>query len=365
MQVKDSLTGSSSSTSSASHYYASDRQQQSSGDDEVDNRLGDGDAAGSLGIPPPSNGGGEDGEGASGGGGGSSALRKHADWRTQETTDGSHHPSHYRRRRPASATSPYSANPNDEDSVPTVFVRGQGPGRRAGHTATAVNRHVYVFGGSCGSDYLNDFFMLDTDPIPPVAISEPTSLQLLERRLRHFYNDEEFSDVTFLVEGRRVFGHKLVLSLVSDCFRAMFTTYGAGPGAGFRESSSDCAEIEIPNCSYDAFVAMLEYVYTGRPPKFEVFHGPPPSPPDGSEMVVGGGGPDNRARAIERVVDLLELADQFFLEHLKQICERALWPAVSAETVEYFLQVAQKTNASQLEAVCRHFERNREIDLSI
>ena len=46
-----------------------------------------------------------------------------------------------------------SPNPNDEDSIPTVIVHGRGPGRRAGHTATAVNRKIFVFGGSCGSDY--------------------------------------------------------------------------------------------------------------------------------------------------------------------------------------------------------------------
>lgn len=46
-----------------------------------------------------------------------------------------------------------AVNPNDEDSIPTVMVHGIGPGRRAGHTATAVNRKIFVFGGSCGSDY--------------------------------------------------------------------------------------------------------------------------------------------------------------------------------------------------------------------
>ena len=51
-----------------------------------------------------------------------------------------------------------SPNPNDEDTVPAVLVQGRGPGRRAGHTATAVNRKIYIFGGSCGSDYLNDFW---------------------------------------------------------------------------------------------------------------------------------------------------------------------------------------------------------------
>jgi len=47
------------------------------------------------------------------------------------------------------------ANPNDEDALPTIVIEGKGPGRRAGHTATAVNRrYLCVFGGSCGSDYL-------------------------------------------------------------------------------------------------------------------------------------------------------------------------------------------------------------------
>jgi len=244
----------------------------------------------------------------------------------------------------ASAAS-QSGNPNDEDGVATIFVSGNGPGRRAGHTATAVDRQIFVFGGSCGSDYLNDFFVLDTDPIPYIEIAEPTSIQLCERRLRHFYNDEEFSDVTFIVEGREIYGHKLILSLVSDCFQAMFTTKHGGGTGGFRESSSDCTEIEIPNCTYDAFLTMVEYIYTGQTPKVDV-------------VVAATGVADGHA--IERVVNLLELADLYFLEHLKQLCERMLNPAITPETVEYFLQISQKTNARQLEAVCRHLERNHD-----
>ena len=242
-----------------------------------------------------------------------------------------HHPAYAPWRRPrhhpvGAPSSMHSPNPNDEDTVPTVIVQGKGPGRRAGHTATAVNRRLYVFGGSCGSDYLNDFFVLDTDPPPRAILTEPTSIQLLERRLRHFFNDEDFSDVTFVVEGRRVYGHKMVLSIVSDCFRAMFTT-------GFRESEAG-AEIEIPDCSYDAFTTMMEYIYTGRVPKLE-------------------------GNQIHRIVDLMELADQFFLDHLKQNCEMLLQIAVNNDTVEFLHQVAQKTNAAQLLAICQHFERNR------
>jgi len=237
-----------------------------------------------------------------------------------------------------------SPNPNDEDTIPTVLVHGVGPGRRAGHTATAVNRKIYIFGGSCGSDYLNDFFVLDTDPPPHAVVSEPTSLQLLERRLRHFFNDEEFSDVTFLVQGRRVYGHKMVLSIVSDCFRAMFTT-------GFRES--EALEIEIPDCSHAAFVAVMEYIYTGALPCCDLLN-------NGTAAGVGGGQPQDPDGNLGRVVEMLELADRFILDHLKQICETLLQPCVNADTVEYLLAVAQKTNSLQLQAICEHFSRNRD-----
>mmetsp|Transcript_2559 Transcript_2559/g.6944 ORF Transcript_2559/g.6944 Transcript_2559/m.6944 type:complete len:697 (-) Transcript_2559:392-2482(-) len=162
--------------------------------------------------------------------------------------------------RPPLNTMAASPNPNDQDTVPSVTVHGRGPGRRAGHTATAVGRKIYIFGGSCGSDYLNDFYVLDTDPPQHATVSEPTSLQLIERRLKHFFNDEEFSDVVFLVQGHRVYGHKMILSVVSDCFRAMFT-------AGFREQES--MEIEIKDCSYVAFLALIEYIYTGKVPRVE------------------------------------------------------------------------------------------------
>lgn len=179
--------------------------------------------------------------------------------------------------------------------------------------------------------------MLDTDPPPVVAAYKPTTLQLFERQLKHFFNDEEFSDVSFLVEGRRVYGHRMVLSLVSDCFRAMFTSSN-----GFREANEE--EIEIPQCSYNAFMQMMEYIYTGREPKIEI----------AVENMTEG-----ISKSINEAVELLELADQFFLDHLKQVCECILQPAVNNQTFEELIRVAQKTNAVQLEMICRHFERNQ------
>jgi hypothetical protein len=114
--------------------------------------------------------------------------------------------------------------------------------------------------------------------------------------------------------------------------------------AGFRESSS--SEIEITDCSYEAFLSVMEYIYTGAHPTLSAV------------------GNANNASAITperlgRLVDILELSDRFFLDHLKQICETQLQPCVNTDTVEYLLQVAQKSNALQLQAVCEHTIRNR------
>mmetsp|Transcript_35804 Transcript_35804/g.74473 ORF Transcript_35804/g.74473 Transcript_35804/m.74473 type:complete len:810 (-) Transcript_35804:1152-3581(-) len=261
------------------------------------------------------------------------------------------------------------SNPNDEDSVPSVLIQGRGPGRRAGHTATAVNRKIYVFGGSCGSDYLNDFFVLDTDPPPRAVVTEPNSLELMETRLSHFFNDEEFADVVFLVQGQRVYGHKMVLSVVSDCFRAMFS-------AGFRESSSHYTLITIPDCSHSSFLAVMEYIYTGKLPKGlvesnatpgrDALTASPSSDTASSQHSTGGGTTATNSSGsidtlqLSRLVELLELADRFFLDHLKQVCETFLQSQVSAETVEYLSSVAQKTNAAQLHDICQHYLRNRE-----
>ena len=91
----------------------------------------------------------------------------------------------------------YSGNPNDAENTSTIQVKGKGPGRRAGHSSTAVNRKIYFYGGSAGSEYLSDWTILDTDPIPQVIVTEPTSVELLRRRLPFFVNETDFSDVVF------------------------------------------------------------------------------------------------------------------------------------------------------------------------
>jgi len=180
-----------------------------------------------------------------------------------------------------------------------------------------------------------------------------------------------------------------VLSCLSERFRAMLTS-------GFSESSAK--EIELPaprpgdglgGVRHAVFVKMLEYLYTGQVPgPWGGFDVPARS---GSGGGFGGGSNDKSgggcarlpsdcslaalgdafARAkddairngplgerIAEVTELLEMADQFMLDHLKQVCEVPLCQAVRDITVEELLRVAEGYNALQLQAVCRHHLRN-------
>jgi len=221
-----------------------------------------------------------------------------------------------------------SANPNDEDSLPAVLLYGDGPSERAGHTATAVsNRFVYIFGGACGTDYLNDFYVLDTDPPPAVRITQPPSTALIAHRMGTFCKQAEFSDVTFSVQGQTVHAHRLVLSMVSEYFRVMFTR-------GFREANDNNQAIELQDCSYRSFASVLEYMYTGT------WH--VQDDDDESELVA-----------------VLELADRFFLDHLKQLCEQRLGQRVTLDDAPTLRTVALQTNASQLLRICDHVMRNQ------
>jgi len=48
----------------------------------------------------------------------------------------------------------------------TPRVEGERPETRYGHSATLVNRKIYIFGGRQGDSYFNDVFTLDISNLP-------------------------------------------------------------------------------------------------------------------------------------------------------------------------------------------------------
>ena len=100
---------------------------------------------------------------------------------------------------------------------------------------TLVDCKLYIIGGSYGQDYLKDVYILDTDPCPDFSIQADQEVQVrrnLFGGILQMLNKQEFSDVTFVVEGRKFYGHKIIISQLSDKFKAMFS----GGDTGFIES---------------------------------------------------------------------------------------------------------------------------------
>ncbi|KAJ9171961.1 hypothetical protein P3X46_015255 [Hevea brasiliensis] len=129
-----------------------------------------------------------------------------------------------------------------------------------------------------------------------------------------YVNNPTLSDVTFLVEGKRFYAHRICLLASSDAFRAMFD-------GGYRER--DAKDVEIPNIRWDVFELMMRFIYTGS---VDV--------------------------DIEVAQDLLRAADQYLLEGLKRLCEYAIAQDVSVENVSLIYELSEGFNARSLMEAC-------------
>ena len=147
------------------------------------------------------------------------------------------------------------------------------PNARAGHSMTLVDCKLYIIGGSYGQDYLKDVYILDTDPCPDFSKVD----QEIEKRgnpqtrliggLYGMLNNPEFSDVSFIVDGRKFYGHKIIISQLSEKFKAMFMSSSSGTGDlisnQIRFIESNQAEIVINNISFKVFEQLMKYLYSG------------------------------------------------------------------------------------------------------
>ncbi|XP_021889413.1 ARM REPEAT PROTEIN INTERACTING WITH ABF2 isoform X2 [Carica papaya] len=129
-----------------------------------------------------------------------------------------------------------------------------------------------------------------------------------------YVNNATLSDVTFLVEGRRFYAHRICLLASSDAFRAMFD-------GGYREK--DARDIEIPNIRWEVFELMMRFIYTG------------------SVDVTS-----------DISQDLLRAADQYLLEGLKRLCEYTIAQDISLENVSSMYELSEAFHAISLRHAC-------------
>merc|ERR1711988_348631 len=119
--------------------------------------------------------------------------------------------------------------------------------------------------------------------------------------LRNSLNDQTWSDVTFIVEGKPVYAHK-VLCMRCSYFRSMFD-------GQMREAQQKT--ITISGMSHRVFLGLLEYLYT-------------------DEVEIG----------LDVAMDLFVAADQFGVERLKKLCEKKILVSINIDSVATILQAA-------------------------
>jgi len=137
-------------------------------------------------------------------------------------------------------------------------------------------------------------------------------------------NCPEFSDVTFVVEGKHIFAHKVILATKCPIFKAMFAS-------GLQESKKK--EIAIDNVQYDIFLEILTFIYTNKAPNM----------------------------CSSTAVQLLICADMYLLEDLKLHIQYFLEDFVEIDNCCEMLDIADQFSCERLfETVINFIQKNYE-----
>ncbi|KAF5897519.1 ankyrin repeat and BTB/POZ domain-containing protein BTBD11-B isoform X1 [Clarias magur] len=128
----------------------------------------------------------------------------------------------------------------------------------------------------------------------------------------HFLNNKEMSDVTFLVEGKPFYAHKVLLFTASTRFKSLLANRPA--------AENTC--IEISNVKYNVFQLVMQYLYYG--------------------------GTDALHIRNTEVMDLLSAAKFFQLEALQRHCEIICSKNINTETCVEIYNHAKFLDAPEL-----------------
>ena len=133
-------------------------------------------------------------------------------------------------------------------------------------------------------------------------------------QMRSMVNDEEFSDVTFLVEDQSIYAHRAILAQRCDHFAAMFRS-------GMRESVEKT--IPIPDTSRKVFLLLLEYIYT-----------------------------DSVKIDVEHAIGLYIVSDIYQLSRLREMCCTVIKRNLNPENAGPLVQTADEKHCPILRDIC-------------
>ncbi|XP_036025577.1 ankyrin repeat and BTB/POZ domain-containing protein BTBD11 isoform X3 [Onychomys torridus] len=135
----------------------------------------------------------------------------------------------------------------------------------------------------------------------------------------HFLNNKEMSDVTFLVEGRPFYAHKVLLFTASPRFKALLSS----------KPTNDSTCIEIGYVKYPIFQLVMQYLYYG--------------------------GPESLLIKNNEIMELLSAAKFFQLEALQRHCEIICAKSVNTENCVDIYSHAKFLGVTELSAYCEGY----------
>ncbi|CAG9318876.1 unnamed protein product [Blepharisma stoltei] len=203
-----------------------------------------------------------------------------------------------------------------------VHTNQDTPTPRAGHSFTVISCHkLLLFGGSCGNQYPTTYYILDLDPPPQLQpIPPPEDLRL---HIRSLFNNPSFSDIKFIVEGRAIYAHKVIITMLSEPFQGMFAS-------GMRETRE--GSIEIKDISYRTFLILLKYLYTGE--------------------VEISAGTEGQSLSTESIIEIMHAADRYLIEPVIIACEHMLIERVTNENAEVIKGCVENIHADNIKSYC-------------
>ena len=176
--------------------------------------------------------------------------------------------------------------------------------------------------------YSNDISKVE-DPVPN-DISLVTSFDPITKTNSLMQNNNDtFTDVAFLIQGKLVRAHKSILSLRCEYFRIMFTSI-------FSEATATI--IPIPDIDIESFRLILQYIYTDTIPLSETL-----SPQEFNEICI----------------PLLIAAQRFSLLRLSRLCQRYIEYHLTMDNVCEFFELADTLHLRPLRRVCIYFILDR------
>jgi hypothetical protein len=196
------------------------------------------------------------------------------------------------------------------------------------------NRLIYIYGGGGqNSTIFNSIHILEIDPEPQMLTNKIPLNVKLSNNIKNMFNNTFLSDVQIIVENRVFHCHKIILSLLCEKFRYMFST-------GLNESS--CKELYIKSYHAKHFETLLKYLYSGDIEKCECEN-----------------------YALPDFIEILKISDEYMLTSLKEWSETHIIKLIDVNNFLVINNFANKFSAENLVSYCDWFFRNYKDNISM